>query len=235
MTHRPRLLDLFCCEGGASSGYVRAGFDVVGVDVDPQPRYPFEFVQEDALEFLSGALKLRDSGFSLGWSAIHASPPCQRWADGTHDRAAHPDLINPIRELLVASGLPYIIENVRGAPLRDRVMICGGGLGMVRGRWQLHRHRYFESNVHLMGISCTKIRNRTISVVGHGTPSGMRREGEPDVMIADRRAVMEMPWASRHGTSEAIPPAYTEFLGWQLLEHIRASREATSPLSETVA
>lgn len=207
-----RLLDLFCCEGGASSGYVRAGFDVTGVDIQPQPRYPFAFVQADAAEYLDSLTLLE----VMQYDVIHASPPCQRWADGTPDRESHPDLIEPIRSRLKATGLRYVIENVRRAPLLDRVMICGGGLGLVRGRWQLHRHRYFESNVHLMGVPCTKVRNRTISVVGHGTPSGMRREGEPDVTIADRRAVMEMPWASRHGTSEAIPPAYAEFIGWQL-------------------
>jgi DNA (cytosine-5)-methyltransferase 1 len=209
---RPRLLDLFCCEGGAATGYHAAGFDVLGVDIEPQPRYPFPFVRGDALEFLDRA--------PFGFDVIHASPPCQRWADGTHDRSIHPDLIQPIRERLKRTGLPFVIENVRAAPLNDRVMICGGGLGLTTGRWQLHRHRYFESNVPLIGVPCAKHLPETISVVGHGTPSGMRKPGLPDPRMVDRRAVMEMPWASRHGTSEAIPPRYTEHIGWQLLNHL---------------
>lgn len=213
---RPRLLDLFCCEGGAATGYHRAGFDVVGVDIVPRPRYPFEFVQADAIAYLDSLTFLALSQFSV----LHASPPCQKWAAGTHDREAWPDLIQPVRELFERSGLPYVIENVRGAPLRDRVMICGGGLGITHGDWQLHRHRYFESNVPLFGVSCTRQARRTASVVGHGTPSGMRKPGLPDLLMADRRAIMEMPWASREGTSEAIPPRYTEHIGAQLISLI---------------
>lgn len=220
---RPLLLDLFCCEGGAAMGYHRAGFDVIGVDIEPQPKYPFEFVQADALKFLA------DLDDDHGFAAFHASPPCQLWADGTPDRSIHRDLIAPVRELLQRFERPYIIENVRGAPLRDRVMICGGGLGMTVGRWQLHRHRYFESNIPLLGVPCARIRRETISVVGHGTPSGMRKPGKADPVMADRRAIMEMPWASRHGTSEAIPPRYTEHLGWQLLEHVLARSVSKEP------
>jgi DNA (cytosine-5)-methyltransferase 1 len=210
---RPRLLDLFCCEGGAATGYDRAGFDVTGVDIKPQPRYPFPFVQADAVEYVNSLTLLELQQYDV----IHASPPCQKWADGTPDRSIHPDLIEPTRAALVATGLPYVIENVRAAPLLNRVMICGGGLGLTVGRWQLHRHRYFESNVHLLGVPCARHLQETISVVGHGTPSGMRRPGLPDPRMSDRRAVMEMPWASRRGTSEAIPPRYAEHLGWQLL------------------
>jgi DNA (cytosine-5)-methyltransferase 1 len=217
---KPRLLDLFCCEGGAATGYYRAGFDVVGVDVKPQPRYPFPFIQADALELLDSMSRAE----LMFYAAIHASPPCQRWATGTHDPSRHPDLIDPVRQRLRRIGLPYVIENVRGAPLRDHVMICGGGLGLTHGDWQLHRHRYFETSFPLFGVPCARQKRRVMSVVGHGTPSGMRREGERDPGVADRRAIMEMPWASRAGTSEAIPPRYTEHIGVQLMAELESAR-----------
>jgi DNA (cytosine-5)-methyltransferase 1 len=213
---RPRLLDLFCGAGGAAMGYHRAGFDVVGVDLHPQPLFPFAFIQADAIEVLAT---------THGWDAIHASPPCQLWADGTPDRTKHVDLISPARPLLRAAGVPYVIENVRVAPLQDRVMICGGGLALTHGDYQLHRHRYFESNVPLMGVPCTRQRKLTMSVVGHGTPSGMRRSDRPDPTVADRRLIMGIDWmiGDRHALAESIPPAYTEFLGGQLLQHLRAA------------
>lgn len=215
---RPLLLDLFCCEGGAATGYHAAGFDVVGVDIAPQPRYPFPFIQSDAVAFVTSLSWLELQQFG----AIHASPPCQRWAAGyIPARDARPDLIAVTRAALRATGLPYVIENVRGAPLVDRVMICGGGLGMTHGDWQLHRHRYFESPVPLVGVPCSRQARRTMSVVGNGTPSGSRRPGLPDPTMAQRRALMEIPWASRRGVSEAIPPRYTEHLGWQLMAAVR--------------
>src|SRR6187200_2858563 len=112
---RPRLLDLFCCEGGAAIGYHRAGFDVVGVDIVDRPRYPFEFHQADALTYPLD-----------GFDAIHASPPCQAYSitKNAHDRQ-HPEMVEPVRARLVASGVPYVIENVVGAPLIDPVTICG--------------------------------------------------------------------------------------------------------------
>jgi site-specific DNA-cytosine methylase len=121
----PLLLDLFCCEGGAGTGYNRAGFEVVGVDLDPQPLYPFTFHQGDALTILRDLLlsdivgdpvKLTGREYVLqDFDAIHASPPCQAYSTITPDKSKHPDLIGPVRELLVESGLPYVIENVAGA------------------------------------------------------------------------------------------------------------------------
>jgi DNA (cytosine-5)-methyltransferase 1 len=211
---RPLLLDLFCCAGGAATGYHRAGFDVVGVDIAPQPRYPFAFIQADAIDYLRGA-------DLSGFSAIHASPPCQRWAAGfIRNRERHPDLIAATRELLQASGLPYIIENVLAAPLVDAVRICGGGLGCVSGDFQLHRHRRFESNVPLLGIPCTRQRRRAVTVVGNGTPSGNRFADLPDPTLAEKREAMGISWTNRAELSEAIPPAYTEHLGVQLLEWV---------------
>jgi len=117
---KPRLLDLFCCAGGAGVGYSRAGFDVVGVDIDPQPHYPFPFIQADALTL--------DPKFIASFDAVHASPPCQAYSDlAKRNGNAHewPRLIEPIREILIRSGLPYVIENVDGAPLINPVVLCG--------------------------------------------------------------------------------------------------------------
>ncbi len=138
---KPRLLDLFCCAGGAGTGYSLAGFDVLGVDIKPQPNYPFPFIQTDALNL--------DSKFVLTFDAIHASPPCQSYSDlakrnGNAD--AWPRLIEPVRDLLVESGLPYIIENVEGAPLRNPIVLCGT---MFKGLRVL-RHRLFEANFPIL-------------------------------------------------------------------------------------
>jgi len=157
----PLLLDLYCGLGGASRGYERAGFRVVGVDIEPQPDYGprFEFVQADAIESLSRLLDGgRVGGHALSeFDAIHASPPCQRYtAMGrmANTRDDNPDLVEPTRALLRAWGGPYVIENVEGAPLRDPlVLMCGTMFGLgceANGRWyELQRHRLFESNVNL--------------------------------------------------------------------------------------
>jgi C-5 cytosine-specific DNA methylase len=157
---RPRLLDLFCGAGGAAMGYARAGFEVVGVDIAPQPRYPFEFHLEDALEFLPLRRIWGD------FDAIHASPPCQRWTraqNAAQNADGHPDLITPLRPLLEATGLPYVIENVVGAPLRDPVKVCGLSLGLG-----VKRHRLFESNVSLFVPPCVDDSKRDYYVIfGH--------------------------------------------------------------------
>lgn len=193
-------------------GYYRAGFDeIVGVDIRRQPRYPFRLVLGDALR---PPVRLED------FDVIHASPPCQLWADGTPDRSIWSDLITPLRPLLLASERPYVIENVRRAPLLNPIQICGGGLGLTYGDYQLHRHRRFESNLPLFGVPCARWKKLTLSVVGHGTPSGMRRKDRPDPTIADRRAIMGVDWTTRNELSESIPPAYTEFIGHQLLDQL---------------
>jgi site-specific DNA-cytosine methylase len=135
---KPRLLDLFCGAGGAAMGYSRAGFEVVGVDIEPQPNYPFEFVQGDALEVLWGHGYW---GVPADFDAIHASPPCQHYANVTRwrgDQADHPDLIAPVRDLLEQTGLPYVIENVRTAELRSCFLLCGSHFLLP-----IRRHRYF--------------------------------------------------------------------------------------------
>ncbi len=205
---RMRLLDLFCGAGGASMGYHRAGFEVVGVDVAPQPHYPFEFHQADALTF-----ELE------GFDAIHASPPCQAYSCLTSDKSLHPRLIRPIRARLVAAGVPYVIENVEGArdEMSDPILLCGSSFGL-----DLRRHRYFESNVGLEAPPCDhrwqaprfripdKRRKGLASVVG--VYGQINYAGE----LALRSAAMGIDWMSNAELIEAIPPAYTQHIGEQL-------------------
>lgn len=218
---RPRLLDLFCCEGGAATGYARAGFEVVGVDIEAQPLYPFEFVEGDALALLPDLLdRYRPQ-------AIHASPPCQAYSTITADKSRHPELIEPTRAALRATGLPYVIENVEGARLHldHGVKLCGSSFGLA-----VRRHRYFESNVALWSMPCAHgTQGRPIGVYGdhpeddhdYRRPDGTRR-GAKALTLDHAREVMGMPWASWHGCVEAIPPAYTEFLGERLLAELIA-------------
>lgn len=213
----PRLLDLFCGAGGAGMGYARAGFEVVGVDIDPQPHYPFEFHQADATTFPLD-----------GFDAIHASPPCQRWAQGhnpNHD--SYPDLIGVMRERLEASGVPYVIENVIRAPLLPHaVMICGAAVGCLTEQFQLHRHRKFEANFPLVGADCPgKVRPWTMTVTGTGTPSGLFYKLGRALTTAEKREMMEMPGCNSHEMAEAVPPAYTEFIGRQLIEMLADNKE----------
>jgi DNA (cytosine-5)-methyltransferase 1 len=204
-----RILDLFCGAGGAAMGYARAGFEVVGVDISPQPRYPFEFHQADAMTFPLG-----------GFDAIHASPPCQAYSVATlqhRDTHTYVDLVEPIRTRLAARGTPYVIENVPGAPLRNWVQICGSGLGMTR----IRRHRWFESNVALWGVPCAHGQNDDIlSVVGHSEGSGKSGEG---YLKADKEAAMGIDWMARDELSQAIPPAYTQWIGEQLIAELERS------------
>ncbi len=214
---RPLLLDLFCCEGGAAMGYHRAGFDVIGVDINPQPRYPFPVVQADALA----------PPFDLArFDAIHASPPCQAYSQntqttpGAQDR--HPDLVGPTRAMLERLGVRYVIENVEGAPLRRDVLLCGSMFGL-----RTRRHRVFELGGWMMlstHVCGHKRQGRTVDVTGNAGGHGQTdRPGFPvKYRDADHaRAVMQMPWATGRGCTQAIPPAYTEHIGRQLLEAIR--------------
>lgn len=212
---RPSLLDLYSGEGGAAVGYRQAGFgEIVGIDINPQSRYPFTFIQADATML---PVNLEDFDF------IHASPPCQRWADGfVKHRDRHPDLITPTRALLQASGRPYVIENVKRAPLRDAVMICGGALGCYGPELQLHRHRMFEANWPFFGAPCMRPRRLTVSVVGNGTPSGNRKTIGRNPSIDEKREAMGIDWMSRKGLSEAVPPAYTKWIGEQFLSQVLA-------------
>jgi len=212
---KPRLLDLFCKAGGGSVGYYTAGFEVVGVDIKKQKRYPYEFIQKDALEVFE------DKDFLASFDVIAASPPCQTHSSTKHLRNAQGkstdkvDLIPQTREALVASGKPYIIENVPGAPLIDPVQCCGSSWGL-----KVRRHRLFESNVKLIGSICKhKEQGRPVGVYG-----SMRDEipggGHTAKTIEQAREAMGIDWMIWGELVEAIPPMYTWFLGTQVMGHI---------------
>ena len=221
-----RLLDLFCCEGGAAKGYADAGWEVVGVDVVPQPRYPFEFHQADAMTYPLD-----------GFDAVHASPPCQFYSvtKSTHDKV-HPDLVAPVRERLRASGLPYVIENVVGAPLEAPMLLCGTMFGLTATDTDgeaifLRRHRLFESNVWLVAPThciCPDLKARGQYVAGvYGGGSTDRRfakdirRGGYTPAAAMRRELIGADWMTMHGLNQSIPPAYTEWVGRQLLASMK--------------
>jgi DNA (cytosine-5)-methyltransferase 1 len=227
VTDRPRLLDLFCCEGGAGAGYAAAGFEVVGVDLEPQPRYPFEFHQADALAYLT------EHGHRF--DAIHASPPCQdhsALSSRTDDHGtAH--LLPDTRAALVALGKPWIMENVPGAPMPAAVLLCGSmfGLGALcgDGRYrQLRRHRLFEHHPDVLAwppYSCAHT-GQPVGVygTGGGGVQNMQRGGDTYKGTRDESvAALGTPWMSRAGVSQAIPPAYTEWLGAALLAAVTDS------------
>ncbi|NUR25629.1 MAG: DNA cytosine methyltransferase [Catenulispora sp.] len=216
---RKRLLDLFCCAGGAGMGYHLAGFDVVGVDIRPQPNYPFEFHQADALEYLTA--------HGHQFDAVHASPPCHDHTSLSNvaglDGSAW--LLTATRQALRAFGRPYVIENVPGAVMPGAITLCGTEFGLhtdtnARGRVWLRRHRQFESNTLLMGAGgcyCRTKRGRIIGVYGTGD-GGPSRGWKGS--IGDRRTVMGIDWMTRGELAQAIPPAMTRFVGEQLLTHL---------------
>jgi DNA (cytosine-5)-methyltransferase 1 len=214
---RPRLLDLFCGAGGAAMGYHRAGFDVTGVDISPQPRYPFRFIRADAVR----ALETWDLS---AFDAIHASPVCKRYSSATPARArgGHPDQIGPVRRLLQerARG-PWVIENVPRAPLRPDLKVCGCVVGLP----ELERERWFE----LGGWRMFDLRPpcyhtvSPITVAGHGEPSGPRMARGERATKADWQRAMGIDWMTRDGLAQAIPPAYTEYIGGYLLESLGAA------------
>jgi DNA (cytosine-5)-methyltransferase 1 len=213
---RPRLLDLFCGAGGAAMGYHRAGFDVVGVDIVPQPHYPFLFVQGDALDYL----RLVDLD---RYDAIHASPPCQAYSQGKNiwhtrlPRERHPDLVGPTRGLLKATGLPYVMENVVGAPLTNYVTLCGDMFGLG-----VKRHRLFETSFMVWNPPVCRSDHPDffVSVFGGGAKAKKKGNGFPKTNIIHERAqkAMGIDWMNRDEMSQAIPPAFTEWIGAQLLE-----------------
>ena len=205
-------------------GYHRAGFDVVGVDIDPQPNYPFEFIQADALTL--------DDAFLQSFDAIHASPPCQSYSDlAKRNKNAHmwPRLVEPVREMLTQTGLPYIIENVEGAPLIDPVIVCGTMFPELR----VIRHRLFEANFPL----AVPAHGRHPLVFTHDKRKGhyglldqdtsfVQVTGGGNCSIANAKDAMGIEWMTKNELNESIPPAYTEFLGAQLLQAIANVREA---------
>jgi DNA (cytosine-5)-methyltransferase 1 len=210
---KPRLLDLYCCAGGAAMGYHRAGFEVVGVDIAPQPRYPFEFHRGDALEYLAGHWPEFD--------AIHASPPCQSYTalGALHRHITYPDLVAPTRKVLELTGLPYVIENVMPAPLlaERSIVLCGGMFSL-----RTYRHRRFESRYPMVAPphpkhvirTATKRRRELWDQGWHVSITG-------DVGTYVGPEGMGIDWMSGNELCEAIPPAYTEHIGRQLIAQVQ--------------
>lgn len=224
---RPRLLDLYSGAGGCAVGYSRAGFEVVGVDINPQPRYPFEFHRGDALDYL------REHGHEF--DAIHASPPCQRYSIGRHIHASgerHPDLVAPTRELLQATGKPWVIENVPGAPLGGfAAELCGLMFGL-----RVLRHRLFEASFLLLAPPHpphpAHLTTGTNTAKRGGRGNGYSTGADGLVCVAGNNFVREagakamgVDWPmTRRELANAIPPAYCEFVGRQLIAQVEAGR-----------
>jgi len=201
-----RLLDLFCGAGGAAMGYHRAGFEVVGVDIEPQPHYPFEFVQAEALQYCAE--------HGMEFDAIHASPPCQGYSRMRHlpwlKGREYPLLIYATREALQATGKIWVIENVADSPLNG-ALLCGAALGLP-----ISRHRRFESNVLLLFPPCP---GHPVSI--HGKRN-MRQYGADSGVMGllpgqDAGQALGIDWQTSREMRQAIPPAYTEFIGRQLM------------------
>lgn len=219
-TLKPRLLDLFCCAGGAGVGYYRAGFDVVGVDIVERPSYPYAFIQADAMKL--------DAAFIAGFDAIHASPPCQSYSDlAKRNGNGHewPRLIEPVRDMLIASGLPYVIENVEGSPLLNPVVLCGTMFPGLR----VLRHRLFEANFPIVAPQ-HKRHPKVHTFDKRKSHFGKTNEwidfvqvtGGGNCSLAAARDAMGIDWMSKGEINEAIPPAYTELIGRQLMAYLEA-------------
>jgi DNA (cytosine-5)-methyltransferase 1 len=206
-------------------GYFNAGFEVVGVDIEPEPNYPFEFIQADALSFVKQVANQRPGwGDDEHFDAIHASPPCQFASDLRHRTGGeYMDLITPLRPMLKTTGLPYVIENVPGAPLYDPIMLCGSSFGLGANGRQLRRHRLFECSFPVMSLPCQH-RGQPIGVYGTGGGGQMTRgyKGTPE----EYREAMGIDWATRAEIAQAIPPAYTEHIGHYLMAEIKARTAA---------
>lgn len=218
---KPRLLDLFSGAGGASAGYSRAGFDVTGVDIAPQPNYPFEFHQADALDYLAE--------YGEDYDFIHASPPCQRHSTlkRLHNTPAyaekHTDWIDRTRALIETFDVPYVIENVVGAPLRNPILLCGAQFGL-----HVYRHRLFESSMLLMQPPHYPHADKTPSLGRGVSPKGFISVGGTGGVVssglpAGRTAneymaeAMGIDWMTRRELSQAIPPAFTQYIGTQMM------------------
>ena len=197
--HPLHMLDLFCGAGGACAGYMQAGFQVTGVDLKPQPRYPGRFIQADALAYLAQ--------HGQEYDVIHASPPCQRYANVTRWRgrqADHPDLVLQTARVMESLGLPWVIENVPGAPMRCDVQLCGSQFGL-----RVQRHRWFMCSLPLFAL---------LPPCQHAGLLPFMHKGERAYADA-----MGCWWMNKTEARQAIPPAYTQFIG----QHLRTRPPAS--------
>ncbi|MBS1863033.1 MAG: DNA cytosine methyltransferase [Actinobacteria bacterium] len=223
---KPILIDVYCGAGGATRGYQEAGFEVIGVDVDPQPEYVGDqFVQMDALEFLD---RLRYTlHLDTVVAAIHASPPCQRYSQMLHGKPElqekHPDLIEPTREALIKTGRPYVIENVEGAPLLEAVTLCGSM--EIFHELRVLRHRQFETNwelpqpehpaTHPLVVTMDKRKSHYGKLDPDKDYVGVYGGGQ-GCSVAQARDAMGIDWMNKAHLNEAIPPAFTKYVGEHL-------------------
>lgn len=212
-----RLLDLFCGAGGCSMGYHQAGFEVVGVDLHPMKRYPFEFHRADALEYVAA--------HGQEFDVIHASPPCQGYSVTKHlATSEYPLLVEDVRALLLATGKPYVIENVVGAPLDNPLLLCGTMFGL-----RVRRHRLFECRPpiwfppgpcqckHQRTSTTIRRRKNLTRSVSFADGVGLLTVVGNDYLADEGRAAMGIDWMVREELSESIPPAYTEFIGREIM------------------
>lgn len=216
---KPRLLDLFCGAGGSSMGYHRAGFEVVGVDNRPQPHYPFEFHLADAFEYLAAHWREFD--------AFGASPPCQKysvtWYLNRRDDVS--DLIAVTRDALAKTDKPYVIENVERAPLVNPLILCGTMFGL-----RVIRHRLFECNppiwfpprpcAHNGNVSGNRAMKAGLRITPRLKDFDYLTVAGHDFIVSEANEAMGIGWMNQHEVAQAIPPAYTEFIGKQLIEHL---------------
>lgn len=235
-----RLLDLYCCEGGASTGYARAGFEVIGVDLFDKfsiKRYPFEAIRSDAIEFL----EIHGYEFDV----IHASPPCQHASAGTRalDRSRYPELITPTRQALLRLGKPYILENVRGSSLHDPIELCGCMFNMTAidddgVLLHLQRARLFESN---MPLTPPAPHDHSDHEWVGGSYGGARknkyeakyeRKGGYVPSIPVQKKLLGIDWMTQRGMFQAIPPTYTEWVGRQVIQYL-SSGKISPPVRDT--
>ena len=239
---RPPLIDLFCKAGGAGTGYHRAGFRVIGVDIEPQPNYPFEFIQADAMQVLEYIADKAEPWPGAPYPAvIHASPPCQaftqmsaRWRGKGTRADTHPDLLTPTLAILRTLGIPYVVENVQGAKhhMRPTLTLHGGQFGLG-----VHRPRLFECSELILapkmpqtespiGVYGTKPDGRTTYRYRNNGNYKGKSLSRAAKSIEEAREVMGIDWMTRDELAQAIPPAYTQHIGARLLDHIGATAAA---------
>ena len=222
---RPRCLDLFCGAGGLSVGYDRAGYCVTGVDHLPHPDYPYRLIVADAMAVARG-----EAGIDLDdYDLVHGSPPCPRFSTVTpeHTRASHPDHLTPFRKHMRQWGGTYVIENVPGAPMPDAITLCGPAMGLPK----IRRHRLFESNAFLMSPGCACDKRPKFGVYGDHwdreggwlRPDGTSR-GLKATSVAHAQEVLGVDWMTEwDDLADCVPPAYSEFVGLQLLDQMEVA------------